>query len=211
MAVIGILGAGSVAQILATAWVGAGPEIIVGARKSPPPTWIETSGCRASTLAEAALAGEIVVNALPGAASLQVIANLAPALFSKVLIDVANAVDLDEAGFAVTLSYAQSSLAEQIQAVVPEARVVKTLNTMHQSVMTAPNILSSQPTIFVSGNDKAAKESVAGLLTDLGWPEDAVIDLGEIQSARIPEAFILMVAPLVRALGPVPFAFSVAR
>ncbi|MNT38231.1 hypothetical protein D3C72_1744170 [compost metagenome] len=77
--------------------------------------------------------------------------------------------------------------------------------------MVAPDSLASQPMVFLSGNDAAAKEAVAGLLIDLGWLADNVIDLGDIRSARAPEAFILMVAPLIRALGPVPFAFSVVR
>jgi hypothetical protein len=49
------------------------------------------------------------------------------------------------------------------------------------------------------------------LLADLGWRPEWIIDLGGLGTARVTEAFVLLVRPLVRALGPVPFALSVAR
>ena len=63
----------------------------------------------------------------------------------------------------------------------------------------------------MSGNDADAKKVVGGLLADLGWPPEWIIDLGEVKTARVPEAFVLMVSSLVRALGPVPFGMAVAR
>jgi 8-hydroxy-5-deazaflavin:NADPH oxidoreductase len=212
MTTIGFLGAGKVARALATGWARAGHSIIVGTRRNEPPPWTkELNGVAGGTLEKAAQSAAVVVNALPGSAALEVVAGLESALSGKILIDVANAVDVNDMGFAVALRYAPTSLAEEIQAVLPSAFVVKTLNTMHESVMAAPNGLAFPPMAFLSGNEEAAKATVAGLLADLGWPAFNVIDLGDIRSARAPEAFILTVAPLVRALGPVAFALSVAR
>lgn len=51
------------------------------------------------------------------------------------------------------------------------------------------------PLVYLSGNHRAAKETVLKLLADLGWREIDVIDLGEIRSARAPKSFVLMIAP----------------
>ena len=50
-----------------------------------------------------------------------------------------------------------SALAEQLQHSLPGTRVVKTLNTMLFSVMTAPATLTQPPTAFLSGDDTDAK------------------------------------------------------
>jgi predicted dinucleotide-binding enzyme len=63
----------------------------------------------------------------------------------------------------------------------------------------------------VSGNDGDAKKIVGGVLVELGWSPEWIIDLGGVATARVPEAFVLMVSALVRALGPVPFGMAIAR
>lgn len=210
MSSIGILGAGNVAHTLARGWAKAGHQVIIGGRRAVPPDWIAEAGATASSLAGAALA-DVVVNALPGEASPAIISTLAGALTGKVLIDVANAVETDASGFAVALRYQRGSLAETLKGAAPGALVVKTLNTMHESVMAAPESLTTPANAFLSGDDREAKQLAAALLADLGWQKNAIIDLGDLASARVVENFILLVKPLVLALGPVPFAFSVAR
>ncbi|WP_211360148.1 NADPH-dependent F420 reductase [Actinocorallia herbida] len=205
---IGILGAGGVARALAAGLRAAGREVVVGARS--PAGW-DVPGVRAVAPREAAGAADVVVNALPGDVSLDVLAGLSRELQGKVVLDVANAVVPDPVGFAVALRYPGGSLAAELQRVLPGSRVVKALNTAHVSLMAAPGSLPVPPDVFLSGDDPAAKDVVRGLLRDLGWPDRAVVDLGGVETARGPESFVLMVGDLVRALGPVPFAFSVAR
>ena len=102
-------------------------------------------------------------------------------------------------------------LCGEIQQALPDVRVVKTLNTMHDSVMADPAKLTVALSAFVSGNDAGAKKVVSSLLADLSWPPEWIIDLGEVKTARVPEAFVLMVSGVVRALGPVPFGMAIAR
>ncbi|GLW06808.1 oxidoreductase [Microtetraspora sp. NBRC 13810] len=213
MTKIAILGSGRVARVLAGGFRDAGHEVVVGSRTPDGPAaagWA-AAGVRVTGLPEAAGLGEVAVNALPGAVSAGVLGGLAAELSGKVLVDVANAVEPDAAGFARALRHPGGSLAEELQRALPGTRVVKTLNTVHDSLMARPGSLGTPPTAFVSGNDADAKAIVAGLLADLGWPAGWIIDLGGVESARVPEAFVLMVGDLVGALGPVPFALSVAR
>ncbi|MDQ0311499.1 putative dinucleotide-binding enzyme [Kitasatospora herbaricolor] len=212
MTTIAVLGSGTGARTLAGRLRDGGHQVVVGSRdpRRAAGRWAG-SGVRLTGLAEAAESAALVVNALPGPVSVEVLGGLAAPLAGKVLVDVANATESDAGGFASGLRYPGGSLAEEIQRVLPDVRVVKTLNTVHESVMADPTGLATPPTAFLSGDDAEAKKAVGELLGELGWPADWIIDLGGVESARAPEAFVLMVGGLVRALGPVPFGLSVAR
>lgn len=212
MTSIAVLGSGTVARALAGPWRDAGHTLTMGSR-DPLRTAADRPlpGVRVTSLPDAAGAADVVVNALPGDASPAVLTGLAPHLAGKILVDVANAVETDAQGFASAALHPGGSLAEELQRALPAVRVVKTLNTVHASVMAAPHTLTTPPSAFLSGDDPGARRTVGALLTDLGWPPEWIVDLGDIRTARAPEAFLLLVGSLVRAWGPVPFAMSVAR
>src|SRR5207244_8532274 len=126
------------------------------------------------SFAEAAVHGEVVINATGGTASLDALALAGAAnLAGKILIDVANPLDYSR-GMPPSLSVCNTdSLAEQIQRAYPEARVVKTLNTTSAIVMVNPRgVAGGDHHVFVSGNDAAANASVTGYLRDwVGWEQ----------------------------------------
>jgi 8-hydroxy-5-deazaflavin:NADPH oxidoreductase len=96
-------------------------------------------------------------------------------------------------------SIPDASLAEKLQAALPDTHVVKTMNTAAMSVMTEPGTLPAS-SVFVSGDDAGAKATAAGLLADLGWPDGSIVDLGGIRSARGPEHYFVMFAALMQSL-----------
>ncbi|MFE0387176.1 NADPH-dependent F420 reductase [Streptomyces bungoensis] len=198
MTTIAVLGNGRVGSNLATAFTRAGHEVTVADR---------TPGAAA----DAARTARIVINATPGAGSLDRLAALRAELRGKILVDVSNATTDGPDGLPADLIYPGSSLAEQLQQALPETRVVKTLNTMLFPVMTAPATLTQTPTAFLSGDDPQAKQTVRELLTDLGWHKEWINDLGEIHTARATEAAILFVPHVIRSTGFTPFAISIAR
>ncbi|WP_067834369.1 NADPH-dependent F420 reductase [Nocardia lijiangensis] len=198
MSKITILGGGRVGGGLATALTRAGHGVTV-ADRSP--------GAAAAT----ARTAQIVINATPGAGSLERLAALREELRGKILVDVSNATVDGPDGLPADLLYPGSSLAEQLQKALPETHVVKTLNTMLHSVMTAPAALTQTPTAFLSGKDPEAKQVVRGLLADLGWHQEWITDLGGIETARAAEAAILFVPHVIRSSGFAPFAISIAR
>jgi predicted dinucleotide-binding enzyme len=82
------------------------------------------------------------------------------------------------------------------------------MNTAAMTVMTEPAALP--PTsVFVSGDDAAAKATVTSLLAGFGWPEDAIVDLGGIASARGTEHYFLMFAALMQSVGSPRFNIRV--
>ncbi|MEU9139994.1 NAD(P)-binding domain-containing protein [Streptomyces sp. NPDC048404] len=198
MTTIAVLGNGRVGGNLATALTRAGHEVTV-ADRAP------------GAAADAARTAQIVINATPGAGSLERLAALREELRGKILVDVANATVDGPDGLPADLVYPGSSLAERLQKALPETRVVKTLNTMLFPVMTAPTTLTQAPDVFLSGEDPQAKQTVRELLVDLGWPKEWITDLGGIQTARATEAAILFVPHVIRSSGFTPFAISIAR
>jgi hypothetical protein len=192
---IGILGTGKVAQTLARHWSAAGHQLRLGSRE---PGAQGDLGAPVTSLSEAVTDSELVVNATPGSVSLEAVEGIGAKGFAgKVLLDLANAVT---PGFE--LIYPNSSLAEKLQAALPDTKVVKSLNTAAMSVLTQPASLPAS-SVFVSGDDSGAKATVSSLLQDLGWDAESIVDLGGIGSARGPEHYFLMFGALVQALhGP---------
>ncbi|MFJ2278942.1 NADPH-dependent F420 reductase [Streptomyces sp. NPDC087866] len=198
MSTIAVLGNGRVGGNLATALARAGHEVTAVGR---------APGAAAS----AARTAQVVINATPGAGSLERLTALREELRDTILVDVSNATTDGPDGLPADLIYPGSSLAEQLQEALPETRVVKTLNTMLFPVMTAPGALAQAPDVFLSGDDAQAKQAVRELLGDLGWREEWITDLGGIRTARATEAAILFVPHVIRASGLAPFAVSIAR
>jgi 8-hydroxy-5-deazaflavin:NADPH oxidoreductase len=194
---IGILGTGNVARTLGRRWSAAGHEITFGSRD---PGSKGDIGFPVTSSTVAVADNDVLVNATPGSKSLELVQGIGSGAFAgKVLIDVANA---NTPSFE--LVYPNSSLAEKLQAALPEAKVVKTMNTAAMSVMTEPAALPAT-SVFVSGEDAAAKATVTSLLTDLGWAEGAIVDLGGIRSPRGTEHYFLMFAAIMQALGNLSF------
>ncbi|HEV8631159.1 MAG TPA: NADP oxidoreductase, partial [Thermoanaerobaculia bacterium] len=111
-------------------------------------------------------------------------------LEGKVLVDVANPLDFSR-GFPPTLSVCNTdSLGEQLQRALPQARVIKALNTMWAGIMVDPRRLPGRHLVFLAGNDAAAKATVRQLLAGFGWREDELVDLGDITAARATEMLL---------------------
>jgi hypothetical protein len=197
---IGMLGTGVVGQTLAKKLTELGHDVKIGSRDP------------ARSFADAAAHGELVFNATAGTASLDALRMAgADNLAGKVLVDVANALDASH-GVPPTLSVCNTdSLAEQIQHEFPDARVVKTLNTMNADVMADPGLVPGPHNVFLAGDDDAAKDEVRALLESFGWPATQVLDLGGLDAARGMEMYLPLWLRLFQAAGTAHINIALMR
>jgi predicted dinucleotide-binding enzyme len=214
---IGVLGTGMVGRTIATKLASLGHEIRMGSRKAgneDAVAWVTEAGKGASegTFADAAQFGELVLNCTAGVASVDALtAAGADNLADKVLVDIANPLDFSQ-GMPPTLAVCNDdSLGERIQATFPEARVVKTLNTMNCQVMVDPARVPGEHSVFVSGDDDSAKREVTALLGGFGWPKERIIDLGGISTARGTEMYLPLWLSLYGQLQTGDFNIGVIR
>ncbi len=131
-------------------------------------------------------------------------------LAGKVLIDVANPLSFETGRLTLTVCNTDS-LGEQIQRAFPDARVVKTLNTMTNQVMIHPERVPGAHSVFVSGDDAEAKQLVIGMLESFGWPRASVVDLGGIETARGTEMYLVLWIEMMQAGGTPDFNVNVVR
>jgi predicted dinucleotide-binding enzyme len=210
---IGVLGTGPVGQAIATRLGELGHEVTLGARDPDNPkaaAWAAGGSGTAGDFRAAAAGAELVVNATAGSHSPAALAQADPAP-GTVVLDVSNALD-HGAGFppVLTVPY-DDSVAEQLQRAHPATRVVKALNTMNGDVMVHPELVPGPHEVFVAGDDAAAKAAVTALLHQIGWPADAVLDVGGLTAARGLEAGVLFWVTLRMAVGHNRFNLHVAR
>jgi predicted dinucleotide-binding enzyme len=211
------MGTGSAGRAIATRLLQLGHEVTMGSRSAGAEAlneWLEEAGedAHGGTFAEAAVAAELVFNCTAGTASLEALkAAGAENLAGKTLVDVANPLDFS-AGFPPTLSVCNDeSLAEQIQSAFPETRVVKSLNTVNNAVMVDPGRVRGEHSVFVCGDDEAAKAQVRALLEAIGWPPDSIVDLGDLTGARATEMYVALWVRLYGTLDTADFNIAIAR
>jgi 8-hydroxy-5-deazaflavin:NADPH oxidoreductase len=212
-----VLGTGIVGRTVSGKLVEVGHQVMMGSRRADHPdavAWAEAAGDRAQvgTFSDAAAFGEIVVNATNGAGSLDALDSAGSAnLRGKILIDISNPLDFSH-GFPPTLTIANNdSMAERIQAAHPDAMVVKTLNTVSAPVMVQPALVPGHHNVFVSGNDDDARVKVGHLLVSFGWPEEDIIQLGDLTTARGVEMYLPLWLRLFGVVGSPHFNIHLAH
>lgn len=214
---IAVLGTGNVGNTIATKLTQLGHDVKMGSRTAnneKAAAWVKTAGNKASqgTFADAAAFGEIIFNCLNGMASLEALKMAgAENMKGKVLIDIANPLDFSK-GFPPTLSVCNdNSLGEQIQKAFPNINVVKTLNTMNCLLMVNPSLVPGDHSVFVSGNDEAAKSKTKEILKSFGWKDNNIIDLGDITTARGTEQLLPVWVRLYGKFQSPNFNFNIVK
>lgn len=193
---VGMLGTGDVGRALGTGFATLGHEVMMGSRSATNDkamAWAEETGPAASvgTFGQAAGFGELVVLATLGVANDEVLRSAGAERFrDKVVIDATNPLDFS-AGMPPTLAVAGSdSGGERVQALLPEARVVKAFNIVGHALMFRPQLPGGPPDMFIAGDDDDAKTAVRDLLKEFGW--GGVHDLGGIEASRYLEPMCMV-------------------
>ena len=224
---IGIIGSSIVAQTLGGKLAGLGHSVTISSRDTARPhdtgwgtipsadDWAaaqrkEGRDTQAAGFAEAAVRGDdLVINATFGVFSVEILQTAGREnLAGKVLMDVANPLDFSQ-GMPPRIAFCNESLGVRIQEAFPEARVVKTLNTVNAAVMVDPGQLPAETDVFVAGNDADAKAWVERVILREAFGWTSVVDLGDITGARGVEMYLTLWLSLFGAKGTPAFNFKV--
>ena len=193
---VGVLGSGIVGQVLGAGFVKHGHQVMMGTRDPKAKDvqgWVaKAPGASAGTFGDAARFGEVVVLAALGRVVDKVIELAGPSnLAGKTVIDATNPI-ADAPPVNGVLPYTtgpNESLGEKIQAMIPQSHVVKAFNSVGNARMVNPQFEQGTPTMFLCGDNDAAKAQVSEIVRQFGWEP---FDCGGIIAARALEPLCML-------------------
>jgi NADPH-dependent F420 reductase len=187
---IAVIGTGDVAGALGPAFAKQGHRIIYGSRNpesSKAQRLVQETGAGASveSPAEAVAKAEIVVLAVPGLLVADIVSGLGD-LADKIVIDPTNPL---KRKLLIFEHGVETSNAQIIQKLAPEALVVKAFNTLSWKTMAEPETAGGTVSVPIAGNSKRAKAIVADLIEGMGLEP---IDVGGVENARWVEGMLIL-------------------
>ena len=191
---VGVIGSGEVAQTLASGFLKHGHEVMAGTRTlGKLAEWgSQTPGATVGSFAAAAAFGELVVLAVKGNVAGEALRLAGPEnLRGKTVADATNPIaDAPPVnGVLPFFTTHDQSLMERLQREFPEAHLVKVFNSVGAASMVNPEFKGGKPSMFICGNDQAAKEQVKRILDAFGWETE---DMGFAEAARAIEPLCML-------------------
>jgi hypothetical protein len=192
---VGIIGSGIVGQTLANGFVRHGYDVMLGTNDTRKHADLKakTHGkARIGTFAETAAFGEMVVLAAKGGAAEAALKSCGIAnLKGKTIIDTTNPIaDAPPTnGVLKFFTTLDDSLMERLQRLAAGANFVKAFSCVGNVFMVNPDFNGVKPTMFICGNNDAAKANVKTILDRFGWETE---DMGKAEAARAIEPLCML-------------------
>ena len=191
---IGIIGSGVVATTLASGFLKHGHGVVIGTRDSGKlADWAKANPKgRVGSFADAAKFGDVVVLAVKGGVVAEAVRAAGAAnLAGKTVIDATNPI-ADAPPVNGVLKFTTNldeSMMERLQREFAGVHFVKAFNSVGATCMVNPQFKEGKPTMFICGNDEAAKQTVAKILDQFGWD---TADMGKVEAARAIEPLCML-------------------
>lgn len=191
---IGVLGSGGVAQTLAAGFLQYGYAVKMGTRDAKKlDEFASKHGGKITvgSFSDAAAFGDILVLAVKGKIAHEALSLAGETnLKGKTIIDPTNPIEeaAPENGVLKFFTSINRSLMEDLQAANPDAHFVKAFSMIGGPHMVNPQF-SSKPTMFICGNNAAAKKDVSEILGQFGFE---VEDMGAATAARAIEPLCIL-------------------
>ncbi len=167
IAVLG--GTGPQGRGLARRFAQAGLSVVIGSRTA------ERGAAAAAELAEAtggsvtgadnraaAEAGDVVLVVVPWDGHGELVADLAPVLAGKLVVDCVNPLGFDKQG-AYALDVPEGSAAQQAAGLLPESTVVGAFHNVSAVLLEDPEVATIETDVLVLGDDREATDLVQAL------------------------------------------------
>jgi predicted dinucleotide-binding enzyme len=189
---VAIIGTGRMAKGFAKA-LSARHEVVMGSRDPDRARTVADSvgAVGAATYAEAVVGARVVILTVPWHAMEETVDALGD-LNGVTVVDVSFPYRKAE-----RKALKPSSTAEEIQRMLPRARVVKAWNHVHARDLVTPEVDGIAPSVLVAADDPRAKKLVFQLARDMGFDP---VDVGPLKACR--ELDRLVEVMLFVRLGP---------
>ncbi|MBP6665040.1 MAG: NAD(P)-binding domain-containing protein [Chitinophagales bacterium] len=192
---IGIIGSGVVGKTLAKGFLQYGYDTTIASRSTEKRLELQAelgNNIHVADFASTAQNADMVVLAVKGtkAKEAMLICGL-DNLHGKTIIDATNPI-ADAAPQNGVLRYFSDinfSLMEDLQTTIPNAHFVKAFSCVGSAFMVNPSFDGQKPSMFICGNNDAAKQDVADILTQFGWD---IEDMGKAEAARAIEPLAML-------------------
>jgi predicted dinucleotide-binding enzyme len=202
---LGIIGAGHVGGTLGRLFEAQGHDVRFGVRDPDKQAAGGLPRDRSGSVSDAAAFGDVILLAIPWDALNDALAATGP-LTGKTVIDCVNPLLPDLSGLALGTT---TSAGEEIQKLLPGAKVVKCFNTLGAGNFANPEFGDQKASMFFAGDDAGAKLIVAALGKQLGFD---MIDAGPLSQSRWLEAMaILWITMAYKYGGSQRSAFKLLR
>ena len=190
---VGVIGSGVVAQVLAAGFLKHGHEVVIGTRDAGKlRDWAaKNPKARVGSFKEAADHGEAVVLAVKGSAASSALKLAGTGIDGKPVLDATNPIAdaPPQNGVLKFFTNLDDSLMERLQRECPKARLVKAFSSVGNAQMVNPKFAEGRPTMFICGNDDAAKKTATTILDQFGWE---TADMGNAEAARAIEPLCIL-------------------
>ncbi len=179
-----IIGYGNMGSGLAEVFAKSGASVVFGAKDTNKAQTVAARighGVRAQEVRQAAAGADVVVLAVPygeAASALRAAGDLS----AKIVIDITNPLTADYMGLTVGHD---TSAAEEIQRLIPGAKVVKAFNTVFAQIFAhGPRLQDTPVPVFIAGDDETATRRVEELAARAGFDP---VQVGALKHARYLE------------------------
>jgi NADPH-dependent F420 reductase len=152
---------------------------------------VEAIGCPVDASWEA----DIIIPAVPYNAEKSVVEKIRPVATGKVVVSISNPLTESYDGLVTAPG---SSAAEELQELLPHAKVVKAFNTTYAADFARPLIGGQQVDAFIAGNDEEAVNTVERLAQTAGFNP---VVAGDLPVSRTLEAMQLLLIRLTLKNG----------
>ena len=194
---ITIIGTGNMARGIATRALAGGHTVTLLGHEAGKVDELasELSGdVRTGSIGDA-LAGEVLVLAIPYTAIDDVVGAYGDQLSGKVVVDITNPVDFSS---FTPLTVKAGSAAAEIAGKASGARVVKAFNTTFAGTLVGGEVAGQPLDVFLASDDEDAKRTVRQLVEDGGL---RAVDAGPLARAHELEALGYLHMALQQPLG----------
>ena len=208
---IAIIGSGNIGGSLGPIWANAGHQVMFSGSRHPEKLDALVAQAAGNATAgspfQACQLGDVILLAVPWPEVDQLLPALEKSLEGKTVIDATNPLTPDFIDLAIGLS---DSGGETVARRLPGSNVIKAFNSVGANIFQSESRMFGDqvPSLFFCGDDPAAKQVVATLISDAGFDP---VDVGGIRSSRFLEPLEQLWVEILKSGIQQEFIFSLLR